>query len=276
MRNRLRDILAVAGLAAVLGGGVAAAGTIDVQFGATGMVFGPTPQYSGAAVTGGASDQWNFVGGTFNPDYLTSTLGWGRTITNQPLFDVAGAATGASLSLTTPDAFISLAAFNPFFKSTAYADLMDSFVFADGNRLGNGPGADGAGLVTLSGLNAGGLYELILLSSGDVVGRATRFTLDGVDKVATPTGIGTFAQGDNYVTFLAAADAGGSLSFTFDAGSGIEGNLNGLQLIELRRPEIDGSPTPEPGTWALMILGFGAVGGVMRARRGGLESRLPV
>jgi hypothetical protein len=268
MRVRLGVKLALAGLIAVAAHGVSAAGAIDVQFGATGTVFGPTPQYTGAAVVGGASDQWNFAGGTFNPDYLTSTAGWGRTITNQALFDTAGAATGATLSLTTPDAFISLEAFHPFFKTTPYADLMDSFVFADGNRLGNGGGQDGAGLVTLNGLDAGGLYELILLSSGDVIGRATRFTLDGVEKIATPTGIGTFASGDNFVTFLTQADVGGSLSFTFDAASGAEGNLNGLQLVELQRPEIDGgSPTPEPGTWGLMLLGFGAVGGAMRVRR---------
>jgi hypothetical protein len=30
-----------------------------------------------------------------------------------------------------------------------------------------------------------------------------------------------------------------------------------------------GSAVPEPGTWALMILGFGAVGGALRGRRQG-------
>jgi hypothetical protein len=259
--------LALAGLIALAAHGVSAAGTINVQFGETSSIFGPTPQYTGAAVVGGAGDQWNLAGGTFNPDYLTSTQGWGRTITNLALFDSTGAATGATLSLTTPDAFISLEHFSPFFKGTAYADLMDSFVFADGSRLGNGGGQDGAGVVSLSGLDAGATYELILLSSGDVVGRATRFTLDGVDKIATPTGIGTFAQDDNFVNFVTTADAGGSLSFTFDAASGAEGNLNGLQLVELRRPEIDGSPTPEPASWALMMLGFGAIGGAARMRR---------
>ena len=268
MRFRFGAPLVLAGLMAVLAHGTSAAAVINVQFGETSSIFGPTPHYTGGAVVGGAGDLWTFAGGTFNPDYLTSTAGWGRTITALPLIDSAGVATSATLSLTTPDAFISLEHFTPIFKGTAYADLMDSFVFADGARLGQAGGQDGAGSVTISGLNAGANYELILLSAGDVVGRATRFTLGGTDKLATPTGVASFVEGDTFVRFLTQADAGGSLSFTFEAASGFEGDLNGLQLVEKGRPaEVEPSAAPEPTSWALLILGFGLVGGTMRGRR---------
>jgi hypothetical protein len=270
MGRSLGARLALGGAMALMACGASHAALIDVQFGENDNILGPTPQYTGSAVLGGANDQWNYVGGAFNPDYLNShATGWGRTITNQPLTDTLGNATGVSLSLTTPDAFISLAAFAPIFKNSPYANLMDSFVFAGGSRLGNGPGQDGPGSVTLSGLIAGDTYRLILLSAGDVIGRATTFTLDGDTKVATPTSAQTFIDGGNYVTFQSQAGAAGSLTFAFDAASGLEGNLNGLQLLDLgARDQTPG--VPEPAAWALMILGFGAAGA--RLRRTGVRS----
>ena len=32
------------------------------------------------------------------------------------------------------------------------------------------------------------------------------------------------------------------------------------------------APVPEPGTWAMMILGFGLVGGMMRRRTGAIRT----
>lgn len=262
MRHRMWGGL-VAAMALASTATIASAASINVQFGETSSIFGPTPHYTGAAVVGGAADLWNFAGGDFNPDYKNpNATGWGRTISGQALFDSAGSATSVKLSLTTPDAFISLENFAPIFKGTSAAALMDSFVFADGNRLGYGGGEDGPGFVTLSGLKAGEDYRLILLSAGDVVGRATRFTVDGVEKIATPSGVAAFIEGDTYVSFLAHANADGNLMVAFDAASGREGNLNGLQLVDL-------GPTgaPEPAAWALLIVGFGAAGAALRAQR---------
>ena len=259
----IRLAVATAGTIALIAGGAAQASVIDVQFGENDAILGPTPQYTGAAVVGGANDQWNFAGGAFVADYLNPhATGWGRTITGMPLSDTLGNATGVTLSLTTPDAFISLEHYAPIFKGSAYAALMDSFVFSDGSRLGGGPGQDGAGTVTLGGLDVGSTYELILLSAGDVIGRATRFTLGGVSEIATPTAAQTFIDGGNYVTFTTEADPTGAISFTFDAASGLEGNLNGLQLIDLGDRGV-----PEPAAWALMILGFGLTGARLRDRR---------
>ena len=63
---------------------------------------------------------------------------------------------------------------------------------------------------------------------------------------------------------------GGETDFyKFDAGTGLE-------TITLNRPSSSGAvlydtetstPVPEPVSWALMLGGFGAIGGLMRARR---------
>jgi hypothetical protein len=46
-------------------------------------------------------------------------------------------------------------------------------------------------------------------------------------------------------------------------------NTNGIGVADLRQVRIGGvaAAVPEPGTWALMLLGFGAVGVSMRRRR---------
>lgn len=53
-----------------------------------------------------------------------------------------------------------------------------------------------------------------------------------------------------------------------------QGDLFGVHEVRLHTPEVgsghqppDRGPIPEPGTWALMILGFGAIGSAIRKRR---------
>ena len=40
--------------------------------------------------------------------------------------------------------------------------------------------------------------------------------------------------------------------------------LDGVKLFDLTR---GGGPVPEPATWAMMLLGFGGVGAMIRSRR---------
>lgn len=70
-----------------------------------------------------------------------------------------------------------------------------------------------------------------------------------------------------------AGDGGqGTFFFQFDAGSGVDvititdrlnSNATGLSNAALFQT----SPVPEPGTWAMMLFGFGALGASLRVRR---------
>ena len=61
MRFRFGGRLVLAALAAVMAHGASAA-VINVQFGETSTIFGPTAHYTGGAVVGGDGDLWNFAG----------------------------------------------------------------------------------------------------------------------------------------------------------------------------------------------------------------------
>ena len=68
-----------------------------------------------------------------------------------------------------------------------------------------------------------------------------------------------------------AGDAGGNATsfFRFDAGSGVDSfdfNRNGLSNAVLFQTGQMGA-VPEPATWAMMLLGFGLVGGAMRSAK---------
>jgi hypothetical protein len=73
----------------------------------------------------------------------------------------------------------------------------------------------------------------------------------------------SLASGNNYFGFQA-TDANVFTSIGFDT--------NGLGVVDLRQVRIGGfqgstPAVPEPGTWALMLLGFGGMGVAMRRNR---------
>ena len=118
----------------------------------------------------------------------------------------------------------------------------------------------GTGTFTVSGLTAGGAYELMLYSEansgpgGAAVGRDTAFTLGGVTKDVVQGNNGTFVLGANYTMFDTTADGSGVISFSMAAGNGasLEPDVNGFQLREVA--------VPEPGVvWGgvVLMVGFG-------------------
>jgi hypothetical protein len=57
-----------------------------------------------------------------------------------------------------------------------------------------------------------------------------------------------------------------------DVISSISFNANGLGVADLRQVRVGGvNAVPEPGTWAMMLLGFGAIGYSMRRRKTGVR-----
>lgn len=85
-------------------------------------------------------------------------------------------------------------------------------------------------------------------------GLATGFSVAGFSAFTNFTLSSGFLSGVNTLDFVV-LNAGGPGAFRVD-------NLEGTADILVTQPPA----VPEPGTWALMILGFGLVGGALRRR----------
>ena len=226
---------------------------IDVDFNnnsygadAGGPDLGPT--MSGAAVLGLAGDQWNgidanngagipliYANGNNSPVTMTFTSGGG--------YDVY------SYSGSTP------------FDGTPYDALMEDYLF-------NGNFSEGIPqTITLSGLAANSIHDLVLYNAADVpgAGRTTYFTINGNTQSSTWDGASsTFISGIDYVEFPSAlSDASGNLVITYTGDGSAEGDVNGFQIAA--------APVPEP---QLSLWVFGLLAGMIavhrRARRANL------
>lgn len=122
------------------------------------------------------------------------------------------------------------------------------------------------GLSTLTGLTAGGEYDLYLWASGNL---ATDYTVLGqsVNPTASATGAGflkptptELGEGVQYVKFESVfADGLGHLQFSAlgQTGGSAGGSLAGLQLVAV----------PEPSTSMILMSSFVALGFAIRRRR---------
>jgi len=101
--------------------------------------------------------------------------------------------------------------------------------------------------------------------------------LEGLSPATDLINFGTLLTGTTVFGLHAgnAGGAGGTFFFLFDAGDGVDvieilgrsgANNSGLSNAALFQTGGAGS-VPEPGTWAMMLLGFGAMGVSLRRRR---------
>ena len=201
----------------------------------------PGPTMSGAAVLGLAGDQWNGIdvnNGTGIP--LTYANGNNSPVTMT--FTSGGGYDVYSFSGSTP------------FAGTPYDALMEDYLFNQ-NIGGVIPQT-----ITLSGLAANSIYNLVLYNAADVpgTGRTTFFTINGNTQSSTWDGASsTFIAGIDYVEFPSAlADASGNLVITYTGEGSLEGNINGFQISAAAVPE------PQLSLWV-----FGLLAGMIIVRR---------
>ncbi len=117
---------------------------------------------------------------------------------------------------------------------------------------------------------ADGVFTMdwLALVSGDTFGFSSWWLYDGATVVSKDPS--HFGSG----TITYALNAGQTYSLRLVGNSGVNGNALRVGseggLFDWRISETDGQPgvgIPEPGTWALMLMGFGLVGAGLRARR---------
>ena len=185
--------------------------TIDVQF-ATGTT------YTGAAVIGSGGDVWNKL----------SAANGGPTALN----NVGGASSGASITWSSS---------RLFFGATSYANLMRCYLVA------LQPSASGT--ITFAGLTPNASYSLYVYTQGDSATAGRRLTVtpaigSAVTSTAAVAAQSTFVAGQNYLQAAATTDGSGNLAFTYaSAASGLEANVNAIQLAPLGSPPPAAVPT---------------------------------
>lgn len=165
---------------------------------------------------------------------------------------------------------------------------LDGTIFNPGGRLTSGSYAFGAGETTtlafLLSATQSGFGEIdfagATLSFGSALTGTWGYSLNGV-----VTSLGTFAGTEltrSYVTqswgpsdpfeahtLFFTPDVAGTVSFGVGTSSnnGTGPKLDSLSLSIARATGGGVGAVPEPGTWAMLILGFGAVGAALRHRR---------
>lgn len=111
--------------------------------------------------------------------------------------------------------------------------------------------------LTISGLAANGMYDLVLYAAGDNVNQGSRFSGSSYTGGATTAAQRDhFAEGVNYSKGTAIADGTGAITITINSNGSDYAILNGFQ--------ISAAPVPEPTAAALGLLGSLAL---LRRRR---------
>lgn len=110
--------------------------------------------------------------------------------------------------------------------------------------------------------------DWIELAFFGVTGGTIEFTLSALDADGNP-------ETDAFFSYL--LDPNGANRFAFQALNGetitnlayniVGGSAEGLRQVRIASTEAGVPPVPEPATWAMMLLGFGAAGMMMRRRR---------
>lgn len=103
---------------------------------------------------------------------------------------------------------------------------------------------------SINNLDTAFTYDLYLYSqNGGYAGTATRFTIDGISRIATNGGnVGSLVEDTNYVLFQGLRpDAFGAIAGTFNSAKDADnGAFNGFQLVQI--------PIPEPTALSLLAL----------------------
>jgi hypothetical protein len=108
-------------------------------------------------------------------------------------------------------------------------------------------------------------FNLFEAGGGPNGATATGVTLTGIDDLSNPwTQTFTLSNGENFFSALASDnELITGVSFTTSGGG-----VTDFRQLRIDVSDLNGNSVPEPATWAMMLLGFGAIGvSIRRSRR---------
>jgi len=194
-------------------------------------------QFSGAALTGVAGDQWNqfqFASGTAS------------------LIDTTGAASGVSVRFSAQGTYGVDPSASGFY-GTSYAALMQSFPYTRGTIS-----------ITLQGIAPGQAFGLYIYRQSDQNsgGYGGTVTVNGASQTALQNTDSTFVNNSNYLLFDGTADASGTISINDAVALGRSQTVvNGIQLLSSAQAVAERMALP------LFGIGVAALGLLRRRRR---------
>lgn len=182
------------------------------------------------------------------------------------LFTATGASAATLLTQVTPTGPItSPGSYSINFASSGGAGTAD-FDLVGYLSLDGGAGSCCTDVFTLS-LNGVDIFSGAFALGGSGANEIYLQPL-GTNVVLTQTGF-TFAGGQVDLTIPLMLLAGNNnLTFSYSgAFQGLGDEAFGIANLTVTGNAFQGNAVPEPGTWAMMLMGFGAIGAAMRRRR---------
>ncbi len=225
---------------------------IDIKF-TPSVPLDPKYQFSGSAVIGNSGDYWNNI----LPDDNSGAV-------STRLLNTGGLLPGGNFTFTSESLGL-IGKSSTSFKGTAYATLMNTYVYTYGTT----------DFMTIGGLSVNTNYDVYVLTQGSKTDNTGVLTLTGTNVLGstqtfTQSGISngtlsSFQPGQNYMLETFKTDARGNLTFGYAAATpGKVAMINGLQIAASSNN--GPGPTPEPASMLLIGVG-GALISAARLRK---------
>jgi hypothetical protein len=254
----------------------AQAATNLVQNGGFDQVSAPLAALIAGGVYNGAEISNTYTVGSTSYDFRSAVTGWSSPRTAGPPFNQAYNLWESGLNVTTKDAVSEYPGEQqrPDINFPGLSPDGGAFMILDGDPTFTGPFEQ-----TVNNLVVGDVYNLSFYWAGGELSNRTGFISDQIHvgfsdgtitqtystpkyfNTAGPGQAGSFSNWMLVKTTFTATSTSEVLSFLSDGAPG--GNLPPVALLD----GVSLTTVPEPAVWGLLILGFGAVGALVRRRR---------
>ena len=171
--------------------------------------------------------------------------------------NTSGSCTGASGSASSLTLGFTATSANLFFNYVFASEEYNEFVNAGFSNVNLAVLPGGGGVVSIDNVNNGS--NSAFFRDNTVLGLPIQY--DGLTTVLTAQALG-LTIGSNYTLTFGITDSGDDI---LDSAVFIQGGSVGVVT-----PPTGG--VPEPGTWAMMLFGFGAIGIAMRRKHAGVNA----